>query len=262
LVTKPPPQPQWGYSPPGYRGGSRPTAAQIEHLAKFLRSSPSGLGEDSPVGLGKLLAELFLAVESFQYTDQIKRGKDSPGYSLPPDEISAVLADLKDVVGQARSKLLDLDYFTRAQLTWAYGLRPDRYRQDVDALCRLYDNLAVVEKHFTVGMIREEGDEPDLTRNLPKKGTPLTRVGRFAAWKLIDIYQHSPDRPFDGERKLRHARRPFLNSAKAGKDGGPGFVLAGLKILIPFISDTQARTALRYALKDRTAAPREPPPET
>jgi len=245
MVTRPPPQPQWDYFPEGM---GRPPAFSDKQIKQFasklaLTNRPlirpetramlftRAVYEACFLGqLRTLLTQLSQSIEIFKYTDsEIDRSKISTGYSLPPKEVLAAVKAIRKTTDRLQKQLAEADSFTRAELGFAYGQFSEQYRNDLAAVRRLYENLTVAQHR--------------LSKKPPEEsGTYATRVGRFAAFRLIEMYE---DFPRPGPRLSRYLWncRPF--------------VLSGLELLFPNFTETQRRTALRYGLRDRRAEAKE-----
>jgi hypothetical protein len=234
LVTEPPPKPRWGFSPTGYVAPELSlTTGDFKTLTDILELS-DGYDEYIRLTLTKLSHEILM----FEYTLEAKSGKYSPGQALATPEILAMIISLKEAATRLRRELIVIDQFSRSLI---YAQDPHRRRGDIITICRLCDDILLAEKAVK-------------DRNTRKKGTFATRTGRFVALKLIDLYEHFPNEPplsllVPGGTASTPLRK-FINSKKRGPDAGPRFVIAALKLLLPGISDTQARTALRYASGD------------
>jgi hypothetical protein len=120
---------------------------------------------------------------------------------------------------QSRQKIL-LAYATGQKTRKARADALGKYKDDLAALTRLFENIAVVAKDQL------------------KRGAPRKSFERLAALRLIEVSEH-----------VTHS--DFVNTKRQGRNGARRFVVRALSMLE--IDQPAAEVAIRYVMAQRKA---------
>jgi hypothetical protein len=205
--------------------------------------SPAGYDEEEQLFAGEQITALAailghpaadLVVPIKDAAAKIWRFEYSRGVSL--GEQKAALAKLAGAADFLLAKLtghptLALDPQSRRKILLAYAAGQNtkkaragalgKYKRDLAALSRLYENVAVAAKDQL------------------KRGAPKKSLERFAALRLIEVSEH-----------VTHSN--FVNTKRQGRNSARRFVVSALSML--GIDQAAAEGAIQHVMDQRKAA--------